>query len=51
MARNFYHRNQAKKFAKHTLSMKALSGHFLEFAPENIHLTCRRMPDIDNSAR
>jgi len=31
--------------------MKALSGHFLEFAPENIPLTCQQMPDIDNSAR
>ena len=46
----FYRRNQAKKSARPTLYTRALNGHFLEFAAENIHRTCRLINDIEKSA-
>ena len=46
----FYHRNQAKKSAKPTSYTRALNGHFLESAAENILRTCRLINDIEKSA-
>jgi hypothetical protein len=46
----FYRRNQAKKSVRPTLCTRALNGHFLEFAAENIHRTCRLIDDIEKSA-
>jgi hypothetical protein len=46
----FYRRNQAKKSARPILCTRALNGHFLEFAAENTHRTCRLIDDIEKSA-
>jgi hypothetical protein len=46
----FYRENLGKKSARPTLYTRALNGHSLEFAAENIHRTCQLIDDIEKSA-